>query len=138
MVDFASAATAMRDPLFITLLVLGLGALLAHFLYRRHALAKPITRVVALAVLTVVLLRAGAFTLDYVVAGSSKVRTLILTDEQFQQATSGQKPKPPFLMDVALQGTGSQSLRLSKGTYHIVYMGDAAAQMSYRAWWKDE
>jgi small-conductance mechanosensitive channel/CRP-like cAMP-binding protein len=59
MVDFASAATAMRDPLFITLLVLGLGALLAHFLYRRHALAKPITRVVALAVLTVVLLRAG-------------------------------------------------------------------------------
>jgi hypothetical protein len=86
----------------------------------------------------IVLLRAGAFTLDYVVAGSSKVRTLILTDEQFQQATSGQKPKPPFLMGVALQGTGSQSLRLSKGTYHIVYMGGAAAQMSYRAWWKDE
>ena len=59
MVDFASAATAMRDPLFVTLLVLGLGACLAHFLYRRHALAKPITRVVALAVLTVVLLQAG-------------------------------------------------------------------------------
>src|SRR6516162_6677249 len=59
MVDLASATIALRDPLFVTLLVLGLGALLAHFLYRRHALAKPITRVVALAVLTVVLLRAG-------------------------------------------------------------------------------
>ena len=86
----------------------------------------------------IILQRAGVFTLDYVVAGSSKIRTLILTDEQFQQASSGHKPKPPFPMDVALQGTGSQSLRLSKGTYHIAYMGDAAAQMSYRAWWKDE
>jgi small-conductance mechanosensitive channel len=59
MVDFASAANALRDPLFVTLVVLGLGALLVHFLFRRQARAKPIVRVVALAVLTVVLLRAG-------------------------------------------------------------------------------
>jgi small-conductance mechanosensitive channel/CRP-like cAMP-binding protein len=50
---------AIRDPLFVTLLVLGLGALVVHFLFRRHALAKPIVRVVALAVLTVMLLHAG-------------------------------------------------------------------------------
>ena len=60
MVDFASAVTAMRDPLFITLLVFSLGGLLMHLLFRRrHALAKPVVRVVLLAVLTVVLLHAG-------------------------------------------------------------------------------
>jgi small-conductance mechanosensitive channel/CRP-like cAMP-binding protein len=59
MVDFASAATAMRDPLVVTLLVFCLGGLLMHLLFRRHALAKPVVRVILLAVLTVVLLHAG-------------------------------------------------------------------------------
>jgi small-conductance mechanosensitive channel/CRP-like cAMP-binding protein len=59
MVDLASATAAFRDPLLVTLLVLGLGALLGHFLFRRHARAKPVARVVALAVLTVALVRAG-------------------------------------------------------------------------------
>jgi small-conductance mechanosensitive channel/CRP-like cAMP-binding protein len=59
MVDFTSAVNALRDPLLVTLVVLGIGALLVHFRFRGHARAKPIVRVVALAVLTVVLLRAG-------------------------------------------------------------------------------
>jgi hypothetical protein len=58
MVDPASATMALRDPLSTTLLVFGLGALLVHILFRRNGLARPISRVVALAVLTVVLLQA--------------------------------------------------------------------------------
>jgi small-conductance mechanosensitive channel len=59
MIDFPSAVTALRDPLFVTLLVFCLGVVLAHLLFRRHALAKAIVRVVFLGVLTVVLLHAG-------------------------------------------------------------------------------
>jgi small-conductance mechanosensitive channel/CRP-like cAMP-binding protein len=57
MVDLARAG--LRDPLFVTLLVFCLGGVLSHFVFRRYAVAKPIIRVVFLAVLTVVLLRAG-------------------------------------------------------------------------------
>jgi small-conductance mechanosensitive channel len=59
MLDFASAAAAIRDPLFVALLIFSIGGLLMHVVLRRHAIAKPIFRVIFLAVLTVVLLRAG-------------------------------------------------------------------------------
>jgi len=86
----------------------------------------------------IIIARDGRFTLDYVVAGATPIRTVILTDEQYRQANSGRKPKKPFVMDVAVQGSGSQSIRLATGTYHILWMGDAAAHMSYRAWWQSE
>jgi small-conductance mechanosensitive channel len=59
MIDLANPATAVRDPLFITLSLYCVGGLVAHFLFRRHALARVIVRVVFLVVLTVVLLHAG-------------------------------------------------------------------------------
>jgi small-conductance mechanosensitive channel len=59
MIELANTAMALRDPLFVTLLLFILGVLLTHFLFRRRALARAIVRVVFLVVLTVVLLHAG-------------------------------------------------------------------------------
>jgi small-conductance mechanosensitive channel len=59
MIDLPAAATAMRDPLVVTLFLFSLGGLLTHFLFRRHPLARAIVRVIFLVVLTIVLLRAG-------------------------------------------------------------------------------
>jgi small-conductance mechanosensitive channel len=59
MIDFASVVAAGRDPLFVALLLFSLGGALTHFLFRRHALARAIARVVFLVALSVVLLRAG-------------------------------------------------------------------------------
>src|ERR1700739_221346 len=54
-----AAAAAVRDPLVITLVVLLLGGLLTHLLFRRHPLSRATLRVIFLIVLTVVLLHAG-------------------------------------------------------------------------------
>jgi small-conductance mechanosensitive channel len=59
MLDFANVAAVLRDPLVATLSLFCLGVLLTHLLFRRHALARAIVRVVFLLVLTVVLLHAG-------------------------------------------------------------------------------
>lgn len=60
MIDLAShGAAAVRDPLVITLLVFSFGGLLTHFLFRRHPLGRAMVRVIFLAILTIVLLRAG-------------------------------------------------------------------------------
>jgi small-conductance mechanosensitive channel len=59
MFNDAIAAAVLRYPLVVTLLLFGLGGLLAHLLFRRHALARAIVRVIFLVALTVVLLHAG-------------------------------------------------------------------------------
>ncbi len=59
MMDLAShGAAAVRDPLVITLVVFTAGGLLTHFLFRRHPLGRAMVRVIFLAILTIVLLRA--------------------------------------------------------------------------------
>ena len=55
----SSAAAAARDPLVVTLVILLIGGLLTHFLFRRHPLRRAIARVIFLIVLSVVLLHAG-------------------------------------------------------------------------------
>jgi len=50
---------ALHDPLFVTLCALSFVGLVAHFLFRRHPLGRPLVRVVFLGVLTIVLLHAG-------------------------------------------------------------------------------
>jgi small-conductance mechanosensitive channel len=60
MIDLPQAViAALRDPLVVTLVVLSLGGLLTHFLFRRRPLRRAIVRVIFLAVLTLVLLYAG-------------------------------------------------------------------------------
>jgi small-conductance mechanosensitive channel/CRP-like cAMP-binding protein len=60
MTALASAVEACaHDPLVLTLFVFAAGAVLGHFLFRRHPLAHALLRVVFLLVLSVVLLRAG-------------------------------------------------------------------------------
>lgn len=60
MIDLPQAVVAaMRDPLVVTLVVLSLGGLLTHFLFRRHPLGRAMLRVFFLVVLTLVLLYAG-------------------------------------------------------------------------------
>jgi small-conductance mechanosensitive channel len=54
-----AAAAAVRDPLVITLVVLLLGGLLTHLLFRRHPLSRATLRVIFLVALTIVLLHAG-------------------------------------------------------------------------------
>jgi len=54
-----AAAAAVRDPLVVTLVVLLLGGLLTHLLFRRHPLSRAILRVVFLVGLTIVLAHAG-------------------------------------------------------------------------------
>jgi small-conductance mechanosensitive channel len=50
---------AVRDPLVVTLVLLSLGGLLTHLLFRRRPLSRAIVRVAFLFVLTLVLLYAG-------------------------------------------------------------------------------
>src|SRR5579871_2637280 len=60
MIDLASAASAaVRDPLVATLFIFVAAGVLTHLLLRRRPLARALTRVGFLVVLTVVLLRAG-------------------------------------------------------------------------------
>jgi small-conductance mechanosensitive channel len=60
MTDLVSAGMlAARDPLVITLFVFAAGGILTHVLFRRYPLGRALVRVVFLAILTVVLLRAG-------------------------------------------------------------------------------
>jgi small-conductance mechanosensitive channel len=59
MIDLSDAAAAVRDPLFVTLLIFCVGGLLSHLLFRRQVLLRAVLRVVFLVVLTVVLLRTG-------------------------------------------------------------------------------
>src|SRR6516164_7215729 len=54
-----AAAAAVRDPLVVTLVVLLLGGLLTHLLFRRHPLSRATLRVVFLVGLTIVLAHAG-------------------------------------------------------------------------------
>src|SRR5215472_15873493 len=54
-----AAVAAVRDPLVVTLVVLLLGGLLTHLLFRRYPLSRVIVRVIFLVVLTLVLLYAG-------------------------------------------------------------------------------
>jgi small-conductance mechanosensitive channel len=58
MIDPAAVAV-VHDPLVIALVVFSLGGLLTHILFRRHPLGRAMVRVIFLAVLTVILLRAG-------------------------------------------------------------------------------
>jgi small-conductance mechanosensitive channel len=60
MIDLPEALiAAVRDPLVVTLILLSLGGLLTHFLFRRHPLSRAMVRVIFLVVLTLVLLYAG-------------------------------------------------------------------------------
>ena len=59
MTDLASQGlAAVRDPLVITLVVFAAGGVLMHFLFRRHPVGRAMVRVIFLAILTIVLLRA--------------------------------------------------------------------------------
>ena len=49
----------LRDPLVVTLLLLSLGGVLTHYLFRRHPLGRAMVRVLFLIVLTIILLYAG-------------------------------------------------------------------------------
>jgi small-conductance mechanosensitive channel len=57
--NFPAVAMAVRDPLVCALAVFSIGGLLMHVLFRRHPLGRAMVRVISLAVLTIVLLRAG-------------------------------------------------------------------------------
>jgi small-conductance mechanosensitive channel len=59
MLNLAAVMAAVRDPLVVAVLVFSLGGLLTHVLFRRHPLGRAMVRVIFLAVLTIVLLRAG-------------------------------------------------------------------------------
>jgi small-conductance mechanosensitive channel len=55
----AATMAATRDPLVIALVVLALGALLVHLLFRKHPLGRAVARVIFLIVLTIVLLKSN-------------------------------------------------------------------------------
>src|SRR6266699_2889403 len=54
-----TAVAAVRDPLVVTLVLLSIGGLLTHFVFRRRPLSRAMVRVIFLVVLTLVLLYAG-------------------------------------------------------------------------------
>ncbi|MBV8399827.1 MAG: mechanosensitive ion channel family protein [Acetobacteraceae bacterium] len=55
----ATTMAAISDPLVITLVVLALGALLTHLLFRRRRLGRAVARVIFLIALTIALLKAN-------------------------------------------------------------------------------
>ncbi|HEY1259709.1 MAG TPA: mechanosensitive ion channel family protein [Stellaceae bacterium] len=60
MIDFSAASAAVaRDPLLLAWVLFAAGGISVHFLFRRHPLHRALARVVILAILTIVLLRAG-------------------------------------------------------------------------------
>jgi small-conductance mechanosensitive channel len=77
MIDFTTvAAAAAGDPLVVILGVFAVGILVAHFLFKKHPIARAILRVVFLIVLTIAFLRA-----DIV-----PYRPLVLTGSPFADA----------------------------------------------------
>lgn len=77
----------------------------------------------------------GTVTFDYAVQPGQTVRFGILTNAQFQQASSGHKVSGPPLLSAVLSGAGSKSIVLERGTYAVAFLPNGApgARLSYRA-----
>jgi hypothetical protein len=76
----------------------------------------------------------GTVTFDYAVEPGKTVRFGILTNAQFQQASSGHKVSGPPLMSAVLSGGGSKSIVLERGTYAVAFFPNApSTRLSYRA-----
>lgn len=77
----------------------------------------------------------GVFTIDYLVEQGKSLRLGVLTGAQMQEATTGHKVSGPPLISTVINGAGSQSLRLERGNYAVVFIqnGSRTANLSYRA-----
>lgn len=64
----------------------------------------------------------GFFSVDFAVQPGKQLTMVLLSDEQWNQANTGQRLEGQPLMRAPIDGTASQEIRLERGTYHLVFL----------------
>ena len=78
--------------------------------------------------------RSGTLELDYEVESGKKIMITLLTGEQYQQLSSGQKATGQPPLKVIVEGTGKESVNLDRGNYFLAFNNrhDTNARIHYR------
>ena len=59
---------------------------------------------------------------DYAVESGKELLLMVITEEQFQAMSAGEKPQGSPLLRVTVSGVGTQSVSLGRGTYVVAFI----------------
>lgn len=64
----------------------------------------------------------GFFSVDFSVQPGKQLTLVLLTDEQWNEANSGQRMEGQPVMRLPIDGNASQEVQIERGTYHLVFL----------------